>query len=421
MASMADYSNEALGHVVRVLREQAGMTQEVLGRTAGYQTGAGVAISRLESGQLRPGEARFEGLATALGIGAAELAARAATESASAPGPAEEEGAAQQAGGARPIDHVAAPPRSKDLRERARRIQDQIDQRKSTIEGLGETFNTHHDRARDEFFMPFVELAKTIEGAPLPDVHGLDGGDDADPDTVASFRLKSNANGVGQLIAGGATGAAAGAAVGGVAAYGAFVAAASLGTASTGVAISTLSGVAATNATLALLGGGTLAAGGAGVAGGTMVLAGIVAAPAAILFAGGLVLMRRHNRKQQEKLAAQIETTQAQLAASEVGYRALQAILPRATDTLAYIATHAGHALRRWAQQIEDTPRNWDSLGDDQRRRYQEFVDIASAQVTIVTINVQGVLTTEGADRDELIEVASQVLDQSERTVTALV
>ena len=44
------------------------------------------------------------------------------------------------------------------------------------------------------------------------------------------------------------------------------------GTASTGTAISALSGVAATNAALALLGGGTLAAGGGGVAAGTAVL-----------------------------------------------------------------------------------------------------------------------------------------------------
>lgn len=45
------------------------------------------------------------------------------------------------------------------------------------------------------------------------------------------------------------------------------------GTTSTGVAISSLSGIAATNAALAWLGGGTLAAGGAGIAGGQALLA----------------------------------------------------------------------------------------------------------------------------------------------------
>lgn len=46
------------------------------------------------------------------------------------------------------------------------------------------------------------------------------------------------------------------------------------GTASTGTAISTLSGAAATNATLAALGGGSLAAGGGGMALGSMILGG---------------------------------------------------------------------------------------------------------------------------------------------------
>lgn len=49
-----------------------------------------------------------------------------------------------------------------------------------------------------------------------------------------------------------------------------------LGTASTGTAISTLSGVALSNASLAALGGGAVAAGGVGVAGGTAVVAGAV-------------------------------------------------------------------------------------------------------------------------------------------------
>ena len=53
-----------------------------------------------------------------------------------------------------------------------------------------------------------------------------------------------------------------------------------LGTASTGAAIGGLTGVAATNATLAWLGGGALAAGGGGMALGSMVLGGIIAGPA---------------------------------------------------------------------------------------------------------------------------------------------
>ena len=62
---------------------------------------------------------------------------------------------------------------------------------------------------------------------------------------------------------------------GGFAASGATTAAVmALGTASTGTAISSLTGVAATNATLAALGGGSIAAGGGGMALGSAVLGG---------------------------------------------------------------------------------------------------------------------------------------------------
>ena len=56
-----------------------------------------------------------------------------------------------------------------------------------------------------------------------------------------------------------------------------------LGSAGTGAAIGTLSGAAATNATLAWLGGGTIAAGGGGVAAGTVVLGGLVVGPAILV------------------------------------------------------------------------------------------------------------------------------------------
>lgn len=74
------------------------------------------------------------------------------------------------------------------------------------------------------------------------------------------------------VLIGGLGGAALGTA-GGFAASGATTAAVmALGTASTGTAISALSGAAATNATLAALGGGSLAVGGGGIALGTTIL-----------------------------------------------------------------------------------------------------------------------------------------------------
>lgn len=77
-----------------------------------------------------------------------------------------------------------------------------------------------------------------------------------------------------------ASGLVSGAMAGALTAFGAYGAAGTLATASTGTAIASLSGAAATNATLAFFGGGSLAAGGLGMAGGTAVLGGLVAGPA---------------------------------------------------------------------------------------------------------------------------------------------
>lgn len=77
-------------------------------------------------------------------------------------------------------------------------------------------------------------------------------------------------------VLGAAAGAGAAGAAAGFAVYGGVMA---LGAASTGTAISSLAGVAATNATLAAIGGGSLATGGLGMAGGTAILGAAVAGP----------------------------------------------------------------------------------------------------------------------------------------------
>ena len=94
-------------------------------------------------------------------------------------------------------------------------------------------------------------------------------------------------------VAGGVTAGAAGGALTAIGAYGA---AQTFAAASTGTAIASLSGAAATHATLAFFGGGSLAAGGLGMAGGMMVLGGLVAGPALLVM--GLIT----GAKSQEKL-----------------------------------------------------------------------------------------------------------------------
>lgn len=92
-------------------------------------------------------------------------------------------------------------------------------------------------------------------------------------------------------------------------ALGAWAIVGTFGTASTGTAISTLSGVAATNATLAYLGGGSLAVGGGGIAAGTAVLGGLVAIPVLVLT--GVFSHVAANRKIKEIAEKEYEVVKA--------------------------------------------------------------------------------------------------------------
>lgn len=119
-------------------------------------------------------------------------------------------------------------------------------------------------------FNIFSDIIEKIQGRPKFKAYNREGVNL--PDYEAE-ELKKVSAGAGVLL-GGIGGAAVGTA-GGFAAAGATTSAVmALGTASTGTAISSLSGVAATNATLAALGGGSIAAGGGGMALGSAVLGG---------------------------------------------------------------------------------------------------------------------------------------------------
>ncbi|MED4584753.1 hypothetical protein P9578_18420 [Brevibacillus choshinensis] len=111
-----------------------------------------------------------------------------------------------------------------------------------------------------------------------------------------------------EVVSGGFKSLGAGA-LAGVASYGGAMMFAS---ASTGTALSALSGVAATNATLAWFGGGSLAAGGLGMAGGAAVLGGIVAGPAIAL--GGFLMEAKSKKNLAE---AKSNLSKAKKAAEE--------------------------------------------------------------------------------------------------------
>lgn len=122
----------------------------------------------------------------------------------------------------------------------------------------------------------FIESFEKLKNVDISDSVGIDEINKLKFDKAYFDELKECSLQVTSMLAGGIGGVGAGA----LAAFGAYSATMTFAAASTGTAIASLSGVAATNATLAFLGGGSLAAGGLGMAGGMAVLGGLVAGPA---------------------------------------------------------------------------------------------------------------------------------------------
>lgn len=194
-------------------------------------------------------------------------------------------------------------------------------QNKATHEHLLEATEWAEQRARtaqgqldssyragfDHYLSPFAVQFARLRNVELGDLPTLTAVPELKALNVEVRRVGFTAvDGLAALAGGGFAGAAAGSLT--------FAAVGALATASTGAAISGLSGAAATSATLAWLGGGSLAAGGMGVAGGTAVLAGVVAAPALLVTFGvlwwkGAGDHRRQQELQQELLVAESELT----------------------------------------------------------------------------------------------------------------
>lgn len=190
------------------------------------------------------------------------------------------------------------------------------------------------------------------------------------------LREKAVTAAVGSLAGSALTGYSVGA--GTVFAVGAFA------SASTGTAISGLSGAAATSATLAWLGGGSLAAGGGGVAAGTMVLTGLVAAPAVLSLAAlGEWQSRRLRRSEQEK-AQELERLEAQMREAEDAAPALDA---RSKDMQRILQGLQFTLLRRLPSftSLVETCDDFTQYDPPRRAEVAEMVDLASLAVMVMS------------------------------------
>jgi hypothetical protein len=174
--------------------------------------------------------------------------------------------------------------RAEDAQMRGKSAVEELERMRDRVNACADAYGRQMSAVRAKTFGMFISFVEALgQRGSVKAIEALDEVSVTYPDVkelrIEAMKPHSLAGGTFTMI-GAATGAGAGAT--GLIGL--------LGTASTGTAISTLGGAAASNATLAWLGGGAVAAGGGGMAVGTLVLGGIVAAPACIM--GGLVLAR---------------------------------------------------------------------------------------------------------------------------------
>ena len=210
-----------------------------------------------------------------------------------------------------------------------------------------------------------------------------------------------------------AGGAVAGTAGGALVAFGAYGAAQAFACASTGTAISSLSGAAASNATLAFFGGGSLAAGGLGMAGGAVVLGGLVAGPALMvmgLIAGAAAKKNLDkaytNQAEAIELAEQLDTASVQCDA-----------IRRRTNMFYTLLARLDSYFLPMIYKMEDILKE---EGDDYSKyssnSKQLIAACASTAVSIKTVLDTTLLSEDGV----LTESSKEISEATERVIESL-
>ncbi len=174
------------------------------------------------------------------------------------------------------IDHSDANDKNADAQSIVRKANEKLDQRReATNEKLIE-YGQRKARTLEGSVELFINTFGQLKNVELENSPALDRLYAGQSPEVTLCELRKDYQMVVDTSLGLGTGAASGAAL----AFGAYNGTMLLAKASTGTAIYSLSGAAATNATLAWLGGGSIASGGGGIALGTTVLGAMAMGPA---------------------------------------------------------------------------------------------------------------------------------------------
>jgi transcriptional regulator with XRE-family HTH domain len=280
------------GEVLAEARKSLGWSQAKLAETLGFST---VLISKIESGARAPSEAFIQALSSHLPEKAGAVREAAGSEANSDK---------RKSGSLKVVDAMKL---AKKNGERANRLKARAENDKHVADEIAQVLEEKRKEFDREVVDPFARLLTRVADLPQDVIVHVDvQPSHANPefsDALKDAQLKTSKS-IFSLLGAGVLGSGAGAALGAGAATATYMTVASIATASTGAAISSLSGAAATSATLAAIGGGSLAAGGLGIAGGTALLTGLVGLPViaavagAVLASGGRILEKQESVEQ---------------------------------------------------------------------------------------------------------------------------
>lgn len=304
------------------------------------------------------------------------------------------------------IDQTKASDMNADAMTTAAMAARHVDQYRQAANAVLEDYGSRKLRAYNGIIADFIDTFGQLKNVDIIHTAELDrlNVGDFSTETLQGLvndyaLLKSSGLGIGAGLGSGAA-----------LAFGAYNGTMMLATASTGTAISTLSGAAATNATLAWLGGGAISAGGGGMALGTMVLGGILMGPALAVF-GHIV----GNRGEAALNKAQINVDQARTIKAEgqllsKKLDAIARISDLANTTFSKVSSKLRHALSDLRNVIDSHGTNYGSYPDEIKAvvlRSVKFVQLLKAMIDTPILDKDGnlVLSTEKKTRDVLAAV----------------
>lgn len=201
------------------------------------------------------------------------------------------------------------------------------------------------------------------------------------------------------------SGIAGGTIAGGLAALGAYGGAMTFGAASTGAAISGLAGAAATNATLAFLGGGSLAAGGLGMAGGAAVLGGLVAGPAIAILGFTMNAKAEKNLEEAKTQFAKVQKSCEEIATIIDTCNKITERTDMFTDLLKRLNKLFGQIIYQLEGVIFKSGTDYNQYNSDEKNIIRISVSLAKAVKTVIDTPI---LTKEENIDDKAITVLNE-------------